>query len=300
MKYPAGGERSAPDQAHYQLLLAAGLKLLTGESDVRQAIGKSIPRGVVGLKTNCLSPRLTHTPIALTDALAELLVAAGFAENDIVVWERTNRELKRAGYRLNASSFGRRCLGTDTNQIGYSSQHYNFEDVNSRVSRILTQMVDSNINLPVLKDHSIAGLSGGLKNMFGAIHNPNKYHDYNCNPFAAQVNNLKPIRMKNRLTIMDAFRVQYHGGPGLKEEYINYYGGLIIAADPVAADRVGLEILEHLRQRNNLPSLAKTGRPVNYLKSAEQTGLGVADLKKIDLVMRMVEKDGKQQEGKLF
>jgi len=287
-----------PEQ--YYRMLTVGLKALTGKNNPVAAIREVIPKGVVGLKTNCLARKHNSTPVNLTRALIKLLVEAGFDENDIVIWERSNRELAQAGYTLNASLYGVRCLGTDANGIGYSRGFYNSGDVNSLVTRILTDIVDHNINLPVLKDHSIAGLSAGLKNMYGAINNPNKYHDNYCDPFCAHVYNLKPVKTKNRLTILDAVKVQYQGGPGYVGKYIDYYNGIIISDDPVATDVIGLKILQQIRKNNGLPLLEKVKRPVKYLKSAEQLGLGTTDPKKINLQIIEIDKTGKATTGELF
>ncbi|UCD94781.1 MAG: DUF362 domain-containing protein, partial [Candidatus Zixiibacteriota bacterium] len=140
----------------------------------------------------------------------------------------------------------------------------------------------------------------GMKNMYGAINNPNKYHAPNCDPFVAHVSKLEPIRRKNRLTIIDAVKVQYNAGPGYDSRYITYYNGLIMGEDPVATDRVGLEILEHYRKANGLPSLEKAGRPVKYLKSAEIAGLGIADINRIYIDVILVSKDGRAAKGDLF
>jgi hypothetical protein len=43
-----------------------------------------------------------------------------------------------------------------------------------------------------------------LKNMYGVIHNPNKYHPNGCNPYIADLNMLPEIRTRMRLTICDA------------------------------------------------------------------------------------------------
>jgi uncharacterized protein (DUF362 family) len=297
---PVGGGKGAFTETEYRLLLGAGLKSLAQEADAVSAMKALVPGGRVGLKTNCLTGKLFSTSPLLCRAIVDLLTESGIRENDTVIWERSSRELEQAGYTLNASSFGGRCLGTDATGVGYARTFFNSGRVNSRVSRVLTDLVDHNISLPILKDHSIAGLSGSLKNMYGAINNPNKYHGDNCNPYAAQVCHLPPIRTRHRLSIIDAGRVQYQGGPGYMAPYIGNYGGLILSADPVAADRVGLMILEHLRGRHGQPTLETAGRPVKYLESAEKLGLGISDPNKIDLAVLMVNGDGSQVSGRLF
>ncbi len=257
------------------------------------------PSDVIGMKTNCLT-RQNATPVALVEALAQILSGAGFDENNVIIWERTSWELGSAGYKLNASFSGRRCIGTDANGIGYSDDFYSSGQVSSLVSRFLTDMVNHNINVPVLKDHWLAGLSAGLKNMYGSIHNPNKYHDNNCSPFCAHINNLEPVRGTHRCTVMDAVNVQYNGGPGYAGQYMSAYGGLIISEDPVACDRIGLEVVNHLRKQNGLPVLARAGRPVRYLDDARDLGLGESELDKIDLRVVMIDSLGEAKEGELF
>ncbi len=296
-----GDQRNRPlIQSEYETLLTAASRTLSGQSDLTAAVRRYLPGGIVGMKTNCLAYRLNSTPLALVDALTAILVSAGFKEKDVVVWERSNRELVNAGFTLSTTGTGRRCVGTDATVIGYSDEFYSSGEVNSLVSRILTEIVDVNVNVPVLKDHSVAGLSAGMKNMYGGINNPNKYHANNCDPFCAHVNNLEPIRSKNRLTVIDAVRVQYNGGPGYSEEYLAYYNGLVVGDDPVAADRVGLEIVEHLRAVNGQPALEQAGRPVKYLASAEKLGLGVADLRRIELIVIAIDKNGREKTGELL
>ncbi len=300
VKWPAEKASKGLDTKSYKIMLEAGLTSLFDGISLKTAVDKLFPGGIIGMKTNCLARKFNSTPVALTDALSDILIDKDIKENNIVVWERTNYELEQAGYKLNASAFGRRCLGTDSNGIGYSRDFYGAGDVNSLVSGILTDMVDHNINVPVLKDHSIAGLSGCLKNMYGAIHNPNKYHGNNCNPYAAHVSQLEPIKSRNRLSVIDATRVQYNFGPGYDSRYIEYFGGLIISIDSVAADRIGLEIVETFRKTGKLPSLKDSGRPADYLQTAEEIGLGIADLQKIELKVFTINNAGKPQPGELF
>jgi uncharacterized protein (DUF362 family) len=300
IRFPGRASKDNITKEDYKTMLIAGFLELADSIDIKESIKKFIPIGTVGIKTNCLARKFNSTPVALAEALGDLLVAAGFDANDIIIWDRTNRELESAGYKLNASSYGVRYLGTDTAGYGYGDNFYNSGPVDSLISRIITETVQSNINMPVLKDHSIAGLSAGLKNMYGAINNPNKYHDNNCDPFAAHVSNLESIKKKNRLSIIDAVKIQYNGGPGYDSRYLSDYSGIIISDDPVAADRVGLEIVEHCRRINNHPSLEKAGRPVKYLNSAEAIGLGIAALGKIDLKVLTIDKEGRTLPGELL
>jgi len=281
-------------------MLEHGLSNLMETDRIGPGIRRLLQGKTVGMKVNCLARKFNSTPVPLSEALGDILIGAGFEENNLLTWERQSWELEKAGYTLNASSFGRRCLGTDSNGVGYSRDFHSSGKANSLVTRILTDMVDCNINLPVLKDHSLAGLSGGMKNMFGAVNNPNKYHGNNCSPYVAHVSGLSPIKSRNKLSVIDAVKVQYNMGPGYDSRYLDCYGGLIISTDPVAADRIGLEILEHLRKKHNQPSLAEAGRPVKYLDEAEKMGLGIADKNKIAVNVITIDNDGHTSKGELL
>lgn len=284
----------------YRALLSAGLESLSRGEGQAALVKRLFPGGAVGMKTNCLAKQ-NATPPALADAISTILTEiAGISENNLIIWERTSRELAQAGYTLNASSFGRRVVGTDAVNVGYREGIDSFGTVHSRVTRILVDLVQHSINLPVLKEHSVAGLSAGLKNMYGAVHNPNKFHGDGCHPYAADLNYLAPIRTKHRLTVIDAVRVQYDNGPGYDPGRMCMYGGVIMSADPVAADRIGLEILDHCRVQNGRPILAEAGREVKYLAEAEKIGLGTADRANIDLQVTVVDKYGHASSGSLF
>jgi len=288
------------DSGTYRRLLEIGMAALDPGLNLKSALAAIFPGGMVGFKTSCLARKFNSTPVALVDALTGLLVNQGFDANDLIVWERTSRELADAGFVLNASGQGVRFLGTDANGIGYAREFSTSGEVSSLVSRIMTDLIQHSVNLPVLKDHSIAGLSAGMKNMYGAIHNPNKFHANCCDPYCAHVNNLEPIRQKHRLTIIDTVRVQYDGGPGYMAPFMATFGALVISRDPVAADRVGLEILEKLRKDHGRPPLAQVGREVKYLKTAKSIGLGEEDLARIDLRVITVDEIGNAEAGELF
>jgi hypothetical protein len=52
----------------------------------------------------------------------------------------------------------------------------------------------------------------------------------------------------------------------------------------VAADFVGLRIVESLRRAKGLPTLAEDDRPPSYLQTAARLGLGRADADGIQII----------------
>jgi uncharacterized protein (DUF362 family) len=240
------------------------------------------PGEVVGLKVNCLAGRGNSTRPELVNAICERLQQAGIKE--IVIWDRLNSDLESARFKIVERGSGIRCFGNDT--LGFEDDLATFGSVGSLLSRILTQVCDAVINLPVLKDHGIAGVTIALKSMFGAIHNPNKYHINVCNPYVADVFMLPPIRHKVRLHICDATTAQYEGGPSFMPHWTWPYNGLIVGHDPVALDYTGWQIIEKKRAEVGMKSLKEMKREPAYISTAAdaQHGLGTDDPQNIKVV----------------
>jgi uncharacterized protein (DUF362 family) len=233
------------------------------------------------LKVNCLAGRGASTRMVLVDAVIERLQQAGFRGQDIVVWDRLNSDLESAGFPVGVRRDKVRFIGNDS--AGYEDDLAVFGSAGSLLSRTLTRQCQTVINLPVLKDHGIVGVTMALKNMFGAIHNPNKYHTNAGDPYVADVNALAPIRQKVRLTICDALIAQYEGGPSYKPQWSWPFNGLLVASDPVALDTVGWQIIEAKRKEKGLMSLQAAKRAPSYIATAAdaQHRLGTNDARLI-------------------
>ncbi|RME21357.1 MAG: DUF362 domain-containing protein, partial [Deltaproteobacteria bacterium] len=113
---------------------------------------------------------------------------------------------------------------------------------------------------------------------FGIIHNPNKFHDNNCDPFVADVWEFPAVRRTFRLAILDGIVAQAHGGPAFLPGYAWNFGGLLVSTDPVAIDKVAESIIEKKRSELRLPSLDEEKRPPRYLRTAASRGLGSDNL----------------------
>ncbi len=263
------GEPVESDIPHLIELLEKGVLKLTAKNNIKDALSKLFPAvGKIGIKPNCLAGRMMSSSPVLCQAIVKLLTDTGIDENNLIIWERSERELKLAGYKINRNGKGPKVLANDSPNVGYNNEFSSFRSVGSLLTRILTDMIDYHINFPILKDHSIAGLSGGLKNLYGAVHNPNKYHDTNCDPYAADIYSLPEIKNKNKLTIMDCFKIQYNAGPSYNRKFATDSNFILMSDDPVAIDAVALDILEDIRHKNGLPDLKKAERYPSYLETA--------------------------------
>jgi uncharacterized protein (DUF362 family) len=255
-----------------------GLSTLAGQRDSKDTVFAYFKdKDRVGIKINTIGGKKISTTPETSLALAKLLTENGLAANNVIIWDRTNRELKEAGYSLNMNQKGIKIFGTDSNSVDYNRNLISFLNIGSLFSSIQADTITASVSLAVLKDHGLAGVTASMKNYFGAIHNPNKYHDNHCDPFVAELFASPQIRNKHRISILDALTVQYHRGPSYHASWAENYGALIFSEDPVAADTAGWQIIEKLRRKKGLPSLIEEQRAPVYLQTAEKMGLGTSN-----------------------
>jgi len=262
-----------------------GFSLLNGPGDYKKNLHILFkPDDRIGIKINTIGGKSLSTRPEVPQALTSLLIESGIPAKNIITWDRTNRELKTAGYRLNMNKKGIKIFGTDSRGLGYEQDLTSHLNIGSRLSSIQSRIITASISLAIVKDHGLAGITAGMKNYFGAIHNPNKYHDSNCNPYIAELFSIDSIWKKHRISILDALLIQYHRGPAYHSQWAEEYGALIFSLDPVAADFVSWQIIEELRSAKGLPTLKEESREPGYLKTAEKMELGNASLANISII----------------
>jgi uncharacterized protein (DUF362 family) len=279
------GAGTTVDSQRMVKLLDQAMQSLLAVDQPTEAWKKLVRPGErVALKVNALGGRAFSSNLQLVQAICERLQQAGIKPRDIVIFDRDTEELERAGFHISTDTNRVQCFGTD--QVGYEDDLVTYGTVGSRLSKILTQNCNVLINLPVLKDHDGAGVSMALKNMYGVIHNPNKYHPNGCNPYIPDVNMLSEIHTRMRVTICDATTATYEGGPGYKPQYSWKENALIVSRDPVALDYVGWQMIERKRADKGLKSLEAEKRAPLYIATAAdaQHRLGTNDPRRIAVV----------------
>ncbi len=236
---------------------------LGGVSTVAEAWRQILrPDDIIGLKFN----RSAQTGIGTTPYVARALIAglnsAGWPSRQIVCIEAPRGVEEE--------------MGTTPPRSGFASEATKFDSGADQFALALGQ-VTALIDIPFLKTHNIAGMTGSLKNLsHGLIKHPARYHDHGCSPYIGDIVASAPIRSKLRLCIVDALRVVYHGGPELLHGEVSEEGMLLVGFDPVAVDTVGLSVLNDVRKRRGLPQVARSAEGVPYLAAAHRRNLGVA------------------------
>jgi uncharacterized protein (DUF362 family) len=157
-----------------------------------------------------------------------------------------------------------------------------------RLSSLL-QQVTALVNVPFLKTHNIAGITCGLKNLSHAlVKHPARFHGNRCSPFIGDIVALPQIRDKLKLTVVNALRVVFDGGPEAADDLTHESGTILLSRDPVATDTVGLDTLHHIRNRLSLPYVDDGDGRIAYIEAAARRGLGCSDLYRIKLVKRLL------------
>jgi uncharacterized protein (DUF362 family) len=97
------------------------------------------------------------------------------------------------------------------------------------------------INVPVLKHHSSARLTGALKNMMGVVWDRGYWHANNLNQCIADY---ALFSEKPSLHIMDAYNVMMRNGPrGVSVADLSNMKSLMISTDWVAIDAAGAKLM---------------------------------------------------------
>ncbi len=280
-------------------LMDQAMMKLTGRSSAKEAWRDIVlPDDVVGIKINPLAGPELSTHAIIVDKIVEGLYGAGVLRKQIVIWDRFEAHLLNAGYPIKQDESDVRTFASDTEGIGYDDEVYyesekdsiarrENESTRSRYSRIVTEQVDVIINVPVLKHHAMAGVSGCLKNLaFGSVDNTRRFHGkpIYCNPAIGEILEHKVLKEKLTLNIVDGLLASFDRGPTYHTESTWQYGSLFVSADPVILDVLVLQTVNQKREEMALDSVSKFA---NHINTASSLGLGINTLDQADL--RQVE-----------
>ncbi|MEW6096106.1 MAG: DUF362 domain-containing protein [bacterium] len=266
-------------------MLNEAMRQLTGLKEIKDCWNQYFSHNdIVGIKVNCIAGRKLSTHPELVNAIISGLLLAGVKEDNIIIYDRGTQELSKANFKINKNGSGIKCYGNDA--VGYEFYPTMIRSVGCCFSKILSTQVTAIINVPVLKDHELTGVSLSLKNHFGSINNPNKYHGNNGDPYIADLNSHPLIKDKTRLIICDAITGLYNGGPGYKKQWTWHYRGILVSTDPVALDYIGTQEIEKMRKAKKMKPLEDVGRPPKHIATAAKLGLGTDNPQEIEVIRK--------------
>lgn len=274
------------DEKRVQALLDRAIAHYTGRDKPVEAWKHIVPVDkVIGLKTNGLGGKGISSHAVLVMAIVERLQQAGVKPGNIIIWDRNAHDLQVCGLTISTDEGRVRCYGSDVAGFEETAVPCG-KGAGVYLSKILTRQCDMVIGVPILKDHSGAGVTFAMKNMYGVLSRPQDLHSGGCNPGVADLNAVPVIREKVRFTIGDAMTSVYDGGPGFHPERLWQPNALIVGEDRVAIDHTAWQMLERKRAEAGLPTLEAAGRPPRYIATAADADhkLGVNNPEHINLM----------------
>ena len=294
-------------------MVAAGMKSLTGANDAQVAWAKFFnPADVVGIKINASgAPGICSSP-ELIGEIARNLLKAGVRAENIWVYERFRDQVNTVPYADHLPP-GAHVVTADTH-LGYDPFTYvdvsffGEDDTRSNLVRLVSDTLTKIINVPNMKDHSASGVTGCLKNIaygnFGNVARSHQYSDTHTLSFIGTLAAAEPLRSRTVLHINDGLRGVWHAGPFSPTRQFRFYPKqMLFSTDPVASDRILLDIIEAKRaaekaisvwdrseerlskprEFSSNPNLNRFKREPGHIEFASKLGLGVYDKSRIDL-----------------
>ena len=279
-----------PNISLVKQMMDSGITLLTG-ADNPKAAWKSLfhEDERVGIKINGLGSDILVGNYQICWVIVDALKSIGVKENNIIIWDQYQNFFLSSGFKINRSFKGVRTFSTDGGggkealDSGSSHREYDSGYGAVKISKILTSEVDSLINLGLLKDHGLAGVSIALKNIsHGVVSHPDNFHDNSCDPFIAAINSIPIVKDRIKLHICNGIVGLYEGGPMPQKRHTWNSNRIILSKDPVALDTIGMNIIEEKRIEKELRSLFNRPNPPKHIETAAKYGLGVSNLNLIN------------------
>ena len=310
--HPEAVEGSQPKAEIAAEMLSAAMVSLTGAASAEAAWGEFFtPQDRVGIKVNPVAGKLLANSHELTQAIVAGLESIGVPRENIILWDRRQEQMKECGF-TEENYPGIKCIGTEYKETVGEEEVWKGEDrldkdvfyefdivgeyseelmpyminggTKSYFTRIITEMVDKVINVPILKNAGTS-VTLALKNLaFGVTSNTSRGHQI-WSRYIAEVCAFPPVRDKVVLNIIDGLRGCYEGGPGATARYIWNAKSVWAATDPVAIDHIGWEKIFAKRIAEGIAWEDDRANRYKYLEQlvrAHDLGLGVYNRDEID------------------
>lgn len=303
------------NRAVVKQMLSAGMRSLTGDTSEADCWRRFIsPRDTVGIKVNCSgAPHIMSSP-EIVAGIVENVVSIGVPPQNIWIYERFKGQLISVGYDKYvapgvhiwaAEAGGRGSLaGYDPNTY-VEVDFFGEEDTRSFMTRPVADTFTKIINVPKMKEHQAAGVTGCLKNIsYGDFSNVDRSHRFtktNTYSYIGTLASVEPLPTRVVLNIMDGLSGVWHAGPFSEFPQFRFYPKQILfGTDPVAMDHILIDVIEAKRKAEGAPSIFDRSpshigpdnsnpnfnhfiREPEHVEYASRLGLGVYDSSQIKL-----------------
>ncbi|MFN0087040.1 MAG: DUF362 domain-containing protein [Blastocatellia bacterium] len=252
-------------------MMERGMRALTKQRHTLDAWRQFIrPEDIVGIKVNVVGRPWCVSSHAVVAETVRGVMAAGVKPERIYIFDRFRDQLDEANYRPHVPE-GVNFHASEPANNGESSPHYDprvyleadlFGEDNTRsnLMTLISQRLTKIISIPNVKDHGATGVTGCLKNIaYGGFSNVARTHQNGLTHtywFVGTLANIEPVRSRTVLQIMDGLRGVWHAGPGARTlKYVFFPKTLMFGTDPVAIDRLLLDIVDDERRRRGVISV---------------------------------------------
>jgi hypothetical protein len=297
------------------------MRAMTGEAKTIDAWRRFFtPDDIVGIKVNAGGRPWVVSSHEIVAETIRNLMAVGVKPQQIYIYERFQNQLDQVNYKPHVPE-GVNIFAAERANVRGDNQSYdpkvyveaNFfgeDDTRSNMIKLVSQKLTKIINIPNMKDHGATGATGCLKNIaYGSFSNVARTHFKGVTHTISYVGTLasvEPIRSKTVLQIMDGLRGVWHGGPFAPTlKYVFFPRTIMFGTDPVAIDRLLLDIIDDERKRRGAISIWNRDektldfnngknrdedpntniiiREPGHVEYAASLGLGVHDLREIEV-----------------
>jgi hypothetical protein len=261
---------AANDEAVREMM-ARGMRTLTGATTTPDAWRRFFePADRVGIKVNCGGHPHCVSAYEIVAEVVRQLTGIGVPLSQIYLYERFQNQLDEVNYASHLPEgvqiVAAERANRNVDNSGYDPATYleadlfGEEDTRSSMMRLVSQRLTKVINIPNMKDHGATGVTGCLKNVaYGSFsnvartHQNGKSHTYSV---VGTLASIEPLRSRTVLQIMDGLRGVWHGGPFARTtRYVFYPRQIMFGTDPVAIDRLLLDIIEKERRAHGAISI---------------------------------------------
>ena len=252
-------------------MMARGMRTLTGAGTTADAWRRFFePSDIVGIKVNCGGyPHCVSAYEIVADVVRQLM-GIGVPVSHIYVYERFQDQMNEVNYAPHLPEgvqiVAAERANRNVDNSGYDPATYleadffGEDDTRSNMMRLVSRVLTKIINIPNMKDHGATGVTGCLKNIaYGSFsnvartHQRGKSHTYSVVGALAA---MEPLRSRTVLQIMDGLRGVWHGGPFARTtRYVFYPRQIMFGTDPVAIDRLLLDIIDKERRARGAISI---------------------------------------------
>src|SRR5579884_310621 len=206
----------AVDREVVRRMLSSGMRALTGEKSERDAWARFIaPKDVVGIKVNSSgAPNMMSMP-ELVAGIVENVIGVGVPPENIWIYERMGDQMRMIHYdrfvpaKVNVWT----AEHSRSSILGYEPRVYvdvdffGEDDTRSCLVRLVSEKLTKIINVPNMKEHQAAGVTGCLKNIsygnFSNVARSHRLQKTNTYSFIGTLAAVEPVRSRTVLNIMD-------------------------------------------------------------------------------------------------